>query len=70
MAYDAVIAREIKSIFFSNSEADQLTDAYLNGDLTELGRILAAHINYELAQRSIRVSLTPKGYRAVEGLMK
>ena len=70
MAYDAALARELKGIFLSNSEIDQIVDAYLNGDLTEIGRIIATYINYELAQRSIRVSLTPKGYRAVEGLMK
>ena len=65
MAYDAVLARELKGIFLSNSEIDQLVDAYLNGDLTEIGRILATYINHELAQRSIRVSLTPKGVDAV-----
>ena len=65
MAYDAVIAREIKSIFLSDGEVDLLVDAYLNSDLTEIGRIFVTHINHELSMRSIRVSLTPKGEEAV-----
>ena len=64
MNYDAVIAREIKSIFLSDGEVDLLVDAYLNGDLAEIGRIFATHINHELAMRSIRVTLTPKGEEA------
>lgn len=65
MNHDVTIARELKGIFLSNSEIDQAVDAYLNSDLTELGRIFAAYINRELAMRSIRVTLTKKGEEAV-----
>ena len=65
MNHDVTIARELKGIFLSNSEIDHAVDAYLNSDLTELGRIFATYINRELSLRSIRVTLTKKGEEAV-----
>jgi hypothetical protein len=65
MNHDVTIARELKGIFLNDSEIDQAVDAYLNSDLTELGRIFATYINRELSLRSIRVTLTKKGEELV-----
>lgn len=47
---------EVNGIFLADEATDQAVIAYQSGDLTELGRIIAAHINYQIASRRERLA--------------
>lgn len=47
---------ELNGIFLADEATDQAVIAYQSGDLTELGRIIAAHINYQIASRRERLA--------------
>ena len=47
---------ELNGIFLADEATDQAVIAYESGDLTELGRIIAAHINYQIASRRERLA--------------
>ena len=47
---------ELNGIFLADEATDQAVIAYQSGDLTELGRIIAAHINFQIASRRERLA--------------
>ena len=47
---------ELNGIFLADEATDQAVIAYEAGDLTELGRIIAAHINLQISTRRERLA--------------
>lgn len=47
---------EVNGIFLADEATDQAVIAYQSGDLTELGRIIAAHINLQISTRRERLA--------------
>lgn len=47
---------ELNGILLADEATDQAVIAYQSGDLTELGRIIAAHINLQISTRRERLA--------------
>ena len=47
---------EVNGIFLADEATNQAVIAYQSGDLTELGRIIAAHINLQISTRRERLA--------------
>jgi len=47
---------ELNGIFLADEATDQAVIAYQAGDLTEMGRIIATHINHQIASRRDRLA--------------
>ena len=56
MNFDDALWNELNGIFLADEATDAAVNAYNAGDLTELGLIIAKHINRELAKRQVRKS--------------
>lgn len=56
MNNEYAVWNELNGIFLSDSDTDAAEAAYNSGDMMELGRIIMAHVNRELAKREERIS--------------
>jgi len=65
MNNETAIWNELNGIFLTDGETDAIVAAYQFGDLTEMGRIIATHINYQLSSRAERLAAYDK--RIAEG---
>jgi hypothetical protein len=56
MNYEVALWNELNGIFLADDATDNLLAAYQSGDLTEMGRIIATHINHQIASRRDRLA--------------
>ena len=56
MNYEVALWNELNGIFLADDATDNLFAAYQSGDLTEMGRIIASHINLQIASRRDRLA--------------
>ena len=56
MDYETALWNELNGIFLAADATDNLLAAYQSGDLTEMGRIIASHINLQMATRQERLA--------------
>jgi len=56
MNYEVALWNELNGIFLAHEATDAIVEAYNAGDLTEMGRIIASHINLQMSSRHERVA--------------
>jgi hypothetical protein len=54
MDYETALWNELSGIYLADDATDNLFAAYQSGDLTEMGRIIASHINLQMSSRHER----------------
>ena len=56
MDYETALWNELNGIFLADEATDAIVEAYNAGDLTEMGRIIATHINLQMSTRNERLA--------------